>query len=112
MVPLDLHDVLSEALSFVHHELLSSRVAVRMEQASALPAIFADKVQLQQVILNLVMNGIEAMLPITGRPRELVIRSEQDDALHVRLTVTDCGVGIPADRAERLFSIQKRHLGR
>jgi len=104
MVPLNLNDVLSEALSFVHHELLSSRVAVRVEHASTLPAILADKVQLQQVILNLVMNGIEAMQPITDRPRELVIRSEQDDAQHVRVTVTDCGVGFPADSADRLFN--------
>jgi signal transduction histidine kinase len=104
MVPLDLNDVLGEALSFVHHELLSSRVAVRMEHASARPVILADKVQLQQVILNLVMNGIDAMQPITDRPRELVIRSEQDDAQHVRVTVSDCGVGFHAASADRLFN--------
>ena len=104
MVPIKLEDVLSEALSFVHHELSNSRVAVRMEHASALPPILADKVQLQQVILNLVRNGIEAMQPITDRPRELVIRSEQDDAQRVRVTVTDCGVGFPADSADRLFN--------
>ena len=104
MAPLNLNDVLSEALSFVQHELLSSRVALRVEQASALPVILADKVQLQQVILNLVMNGIEAMQPITDRPRELVIRSEQDDAQHVRVTVTDCGVGFSADSAGQLFN--------
>ena len=88
----------------MQHELLTSRVALRVEQASALPVILADKVQLQQVILNLVMNGIEAMQPITDRPRELVIRSEQDDAQHVRLAVTDCGVGFSAESADRLFN--------
>ena len=104
MSPLNLNEVLSESLSFVQHELLTSRVALRVEQASALPVILADKVQLQQVILNLVMNGIEAMQPITDRPRELVIRSEQDDAQHVRLAVTDCGVGFSAESADRLFN--------
>jgi predicted ATPase/signal transduction histidine kinase len=104
MAPLNLNEVLSEALTLVHHELLSSRVALRMEQASALPIILADKVQLQQVILNLVINGVEAMQSITDRPRELVIRSEQDDAQQVRVTVTDCGLGFSADNAGQLFN--------
>jgi predicted ATPase/signal transduction histidine kinase len=104
MVPLNLNDVLGEALTFVQHELLSSSVVVRSEQASVLPVILADKVQLQQVILNLVINGIEAMQPISDRPRELVIRSEQDDAGQVRVTVTDCGVGFSAASADRLFN--------
>jgi signal transduction histidine kinase len=104
MALLNLNDVLSESLAFVQHEFSSCRVALRMELESMLPIILADEVQLQQVILNLVMNGIEAMQTITDRPRELVIRSEQDDAQHVRVTVTDCGVGFPADSADRLFN--------
>jgi len=103
MAPLNLNEVLSEALILVQHELLSSRVALRLEQASALPLILADKVQLQQVILNLVINGIEAMQSVTDRARELVIRSEHDDQ-HVRVTVTDCGVGFSADNAGQLFN--------
>jgi signal transduction histidine kinase len=104
LAPLDLNDVLSESLTFVQHELLNSRVALRVEYASTLPVILADKVQLQQVILNLIVNGIEAMQPITDRPREIVIRSEQDNAQQVRVTVTDCGVGLSADSAARLFN--------
>jgi signal transduction histidine kinase len=88
----------------VQHELLSFRVVLRMERARALPVILADKVQLQQVILNLVINGIEAMQPITDRARELVIRSEQDGAQQLRVTVTDCGVGFSADNADQLFN--------
>jgi len=103
MAPLNLNDVLSEVLTFVHHELLSSDVALRVEYASALPLILAEKVQLQQVILNLVLNGIEAMQSITDRPRELTIRSEQDGARQVRITVADCGAGFCADSAERIF---------
>ena len=104
MAPLNLSEVLSEALTFVQHELSTSRVALRVEHASALPHILADKVQLQQVVLNLVMNGIEAMQSVTDRPRELVIRSEQDDAQQLRVTVTDCGVGFSADNEDRLFN--------
>src|SRR5271163_1758184 len=103
MAPLNLNEVLSEALILVQHELLSSRVALRLEQASALPLIRADKVQLQQVILNLVLNGIEAMQSLTNRARELTIRSEHDDQ-HVQVTVTDCGVGFSADSAGQLFN--------
>jgi predicted ATPase/signal transduction histidine kinase len=104
MVPLYLNEVLNEALSLVQHELLISRVALRVEHASALPVILADKVQLQQVIVNLVINGIEAMQPILDRPRELVVQSEQYDEQQVRVTVTDFGVGFSADSADRLFN--------
>ncbi len=55
------------------------------------------------MIINLVMNGIEAMQPVTDRPRELVIRSGQDETCRVFLSVTDCGVGISVDDADRLF---------
>jgi signal transduction histidine kinase len=103
LAPLDLNDIVSEALTFMQHELLSSGVVVRLERASALPIILADKVQLQQVILNLMINGIEAMHSITDRPRELTIRSEQD-AGHVRVTVADCGVGFSAASEGRLFN--------
>jgi predicted ATPase/signal transduction histidine kinase len=104
MAPLNLNDVLSEAMTLVRHELLSSRVVLRQEYASALPLILADKVQLQQVILNLAINAIEAMQSITERRRELVIRSEQAAAQHARITVTDCGVGFSDDNAARLFN--------
>ena len=66
--------------------------------------ILGDRVQLQQVIINLVMNGIEAMQPVTDRPRELVIRSGQDETHQVLVSVTDCGVGISAENADRLFN--------
>jgi signal transduction histidine kinase len=65
--------------------------------------IFGDRVQLQQVVINLVMNGIEAMETVTDRPRELVIRSRCDEAQSVIVSVTDCGVGISRDDADQLF---------
>ena len=88
----------------MQHELISHRVSLRMELAPALAMILADRVQLQQVIINLVMNGIEAMQPVRDRPRELVIRSRQDETQQVLVSVTDCGVGISAENADRLFN--------
>jgi signal transduction histidine kinase len=66
--------------------------------------ILGDRVQLQQVTINLVMNGIEAMQSVTDRRHELVIRSGQQEAQQVLVSVTDCGVGISAENADRLFN--------
>jgi PAS domain S-box-containing protein len=102
--PLDINDVIREVVALVHRELTSLQVSLRMELAPALPMILGDRVQLQQVIINLVMNGIEAMRSITDRPRELVILSRQDETQQVLVSVTDCGVGISAENADRLFN--------
>jgi C4-dicarboxylate-specific signal transduction histidine kinase len=100
---LDINEVIREVIALVQRELLSHGVSLRMELAPTLPLVLADRVQLQQVIINLVMNGIDAMQPVTDRPRELVIQSHQDEARQVQVTVKDCGVGIAADDADRLF---------
>jgi PAS domain S-box-containing protein len=103
-MPLDLNDVVREVIVLVQRELSNHLVSLRTEFAPALPAVLGDRVQLQQVIINLVMNGIEAMQAVTNRPRELIIRSGQDDTAHVRVSVTDRGVGISAENANRLFN--------
>jgi PAS domain S-box-containing protein len=103
-LPLDLNDVVREAIALVQRELSSHGVALRTELAPAPPVILGDRVQLQQVMINLVMNGIEAMDPVTDRPRELVIRSRQDETQHALVSVTDCGSGISAEHANRLFN--------
>jgi PAS domain S-box-containing protein len=103
-VPLDVNNVVREAIALVQRELSSHQVSLRTEFAPALPTILGDRIQLQQVIINLVMNGIEAMDPITERPRELVVRSYQDETQHACVSVTDCGVGIDAENANRLFN--------
>jgi len=76
---------------------------LRMELAPALPLILGDRVQLQQVIINLAMNGMEAMQSVTDRPRELLIRSSLDEAQQVLVSVTDYGLGISAENADLLF---------
>jgi PAS domain S-box-containing protein len=103
-VPLDVNDIVEEVIALVQRELASHLVSLRTELAPVLPKILGDRVQLQQVIINLVMNGIEAMQPVSDRPRELVIRSRQDEAQHACVSVTDCGVGISTDHANRLFN--------
>jgi len=103
-VPLDVNDVVKEVIALVQRELTSHRVSLRTELAPALPMILGDRVQLQQVMINLVMNGIEAMQSVTDRPRELVVRSCQDDAHQVLASVTDYGVGISSENADRLFN--------
>jgi signal transduction histidine kinase len=105
MVPLDVNDVVREVITLVQREVFSHQVSLLMELAPALPTILADRVQLQQVIINLVMNGIEAMQSVTDRPRELVIRSgQEEETRQVVVSVTDCGVGISAENADRLFN--------
>jgi len=103
-VPLDVNDVIREVMALVQRELVSHQVSLQMELAPTLPMILGDRVQLQQVIINLVMNGIEAMQSVTDRPRQLVIRSRHDEKQQVLVSVTDCGVGIPAENADRLFN--------
>jgi C4-dicarboxylate-specific signal transduction histidine kinase len=103
-VPLDVNDVLKEVIALVQRELISHRVSLQMEFAPALPMILGDRVQLQQVIINLVMNAIEAMQSVTDRSRELVIRSRQDETQQVLVSVTDYGAGISAEDADRLFN--------
>ena len=102
--PLDINQVVHEAIPLVQRELVKHRVSLRTELAPALPRILGDRVQLQQVIINLLMNGIEAMESITDRPRELVVRSGQDEEGQVILSVRDRGIGISAENANRLFN--------
>jgi PAS domain S-box-containing protein len=103
-VALDVNDLVGEVVALVQRELAGQQVSLRMELAPALPLIFGDRVQLQQVIINLVMNGIEAMQSVTDRQRELVIRSGRDETQQVLVSVTDCGVGIAAEHGDRLFN--------
>ena len=104
MVSLDINDVIRESILLVQREVLSHGVSLRTELASALPPILGDRVQLQQVLINLLINGVEAMVPITDRPRAILIRSRQDEAGRVHVAVLDSGIGVTSETAEKLFS--------
>ena len=104
MVSLDINDVIREAISLEQREMLSQRVSLRTELASALPPVLGDRIQLQQVVINLVMNGLEAMAPVTDRPHEMLIRSQPHEAGEVLVAVQDSGIGIDSANAERLFN--------
>ncbi len=99
----DLNEATREVLALSLSELQGTRVILRTELAEDLPLITGDRVQLQQVILNLVRNASDAMSAVDDRPRELLVRSERDAHKGVRLTVKDTGVGFDGEGANRLF---------
>jgi two-component system sensor kinase FixL len=104
MTKLDINVVIDDVVRVVQREALDHRILLRLELASALPAVLGDKVQLQQVIINLAMNGMEAMASVTDRPRELVIRSRRREDEQVLIEVQDSGVGVEPENADRLFN--------
>jgi len=95
--------VTREVIALSLSELHRRRVTLRTELAEELPAVTGDRVQLQQVILNLLLNAAEAMSGIEDRRRQLLIRTEPEAADRVRLSVQDAGVGFEPHDAERLF---------
>ena len=103
-VPLDLNDVVRDVIPLVRAELHRHEVVLTLDLAADLPRVLGDRVQLQQVLLNLVMNAIEAMAVGTHRPRELRIGSAPDGADQVVVTVQDTGVGIDESALDRLFT--------
>ena len=103
-IRLDLNQVVRESITLVDRELIKHQISLRTELPSTLPEILGDRVQLQQVIINLLMNGIEAMEPVADRPHELLIRTGKDDTGQLILSVTDSGIGISAENANRLFN--------
>ena len=101
--PLDLSDTIHEVLAMIDPEARQHRVAVRIDLAAGLPPVWGDRVQVQQVLLNLVMNGIDAMKAVTDRPRALRIRAQPHEAGTVLVAVQDSGIGFDPQSLTRLF---------
>jgi len=99
----DLNEATREVIALSLSELQRNRVILRPELADDLPPVTGDRVQLQQVILNLIRNGSDAMSSVDDRPRQLLIRTEQDEGDRVSLTVQDAGTGFDPQAVDRLF---------
>ena len=99
----DLNEATREVIALSLSELQRSHVILQLELADDLPAVTGDRVQLQQVILNLLRNAVDSMNGIDDRPRKLVIRTERDECDGVRLAVRDAGVGLEPQSVNRLF---------
>jgi signal transduction histidine kinase len=99
---LDLNETIREVLALVGDEARKHRVIIRTEFTENLSPVSGDRVQLQQVVLNLVMNGIEAMSSV-GEPRELVITTRNVDADRVQVSIEDSGIGIDPEKLGQIF---------
>ena len=102
-VPVDINALLSDCAALVQREIASNRVVLQLEFTPGLPSILGDVVQLQQVVINLMVNAIQAMADIENRMRKLIVRSGPGEAGMVLVEIADSGPGFAADRAAHLF---------
>ena len=103
---IDINHLTRDILILVRPELIKHQVSLELQLTTDLPSILGAVVQLQQVVLNLTMNGIESMEGVTDRARTLVIRSTSDrldDLPAVRVTIEDAGTGLAGQEPERVF---------
>ena len=99
----DLNEATREVIALSRGELVRSKATMRAELAEDLPIIMGDRVQLQQVIMNLIRNAVDAMIGIDDRPREIVIRTFLDDGDRACLSVRDSGAGFGSQDAAKVF---------
>jgi signal transduction histidine kinase len=100
---LNINEVIEEVILLTRNETTRRGVTVRLELAAELPPVYGDRVQLQQLTLNLLMNGIEAMVSVNDQPRELVISSHTNESGQVLVAVKDYGMGIAPEDLEKIF---------
>ena len=100
---LDVNDVIREMIVLIRGEVAQHSVSVRTELAADLPQVMGDRVQLQQVMMNLMSNGIDAMKDVEG-PRELAIKSQRAENEQIMVSVSDTGVGLPPQQADQIFN--------
>ncbi|HXG64422.1 MAG TPA: ATP-binding protein [Blastocatellia bacterium] len=100
---LDINEAIREVTALAQSELRRNRVLLTADLAAGLPLVLADRVQLQQVVLNLIINGIEAMSSVTDRPKNLLVRTQKDESGRVMVSVQDSGPGIDPQNLDRLF---------
>jgi PAS domain S-box-containing protein len=102
-VPVNLNEVIQEVLAIVEDRLQTNHVAVQTKLKEKLPDVIGDRIQLQQVILNLTRNAVEAMSSVPESTRILHLETEIEDSQHILITVQDSGPGIDPQNTERIF---------
>lgn len=100
---LNINEVIQELAAFLHDEGMMKQISIRMELSPDLPRINGDRIQLQQVLLNLMVNAMEAMRGRSGGGNEIIIRTDAESSEVIRVSVEDCGVGFSAEMAEKIF---------
>jgi len=101
--PLDVNETIRDIVVLVKNEIDKRRVTLRLEVSPDLPNVLGDRVQLQQVLLNLILNAIDAMVTVQDRVRELVIRTQSCPDQKVQVTVRDSGIGLHPESVENIF---------
>src|SRR5262249_19693185 len=103
-VPLNINEVVAEALRLVQGEIASHRICLKLDLDPDVPMISGDRVQLQQVVINLVVNGIQAMADTSGRQGSLAVCSRRHGDDGVMVSVIDVGIGIDPKHVDTLFN--------
>jgi signal transduction histidine kinase len=103
MTRLEINEVVNDVVPLVQREVLDHRVTLKTKLATGLPVVLGDRVQLAQVMTNLIMNGIQAMDSVEDRARALLIELRRSDEGSVIVAVQDSGLGIDAENASKLF---------
>jgi PAS domain S-box-containing protein len=103
MMQLNINEVVEEAAKLIRHEALQHGVMIQFEFASDLPPVRGDRIQLQQVVVNLAVNGMEAMMSVRDCERVLIVRTERDQSGRILVAVADAGVGIEPENLNRVF---------
>ena len=98
----DVNEIVQGMIELLRSEATRYSISIRTELSEGLPRVMADRVQLQQVLMNLMINSIEAMKDVNG-PRELCIKSQSTEDAQLMVSVSDTGVGLPAQQAEQIF---------
>ncbi len=111
-VPLDVNEVIREVLQLLNSEIAKRRVIVESDFEKAMPPVVCDRVQLQQLILNLLLNGLEAMDPVIDRPRKLLIRTNRN-SIDALVEIRDYGVGLKnKDKVfDAFFTTKEKGMG-
>ena len=98
----DINEIIREMVALMRSQIMRHSISIRTEFAEDLPRIMADRVQLQQVLMNLMINGIDAMKDVDGT-RQLAIKSQRAENDQLTVSVSDTGVGLPAQQADQIF---------